>query len=440
MKSERLAWAVSFAVALIVHLALFAVFTRTAQPVAGGAGRPDAVSGISEEQFLQLMAESKASEGADEAEAHTNVEVADEPEPHRPDPAAPDDIVEPSEQVEAAPPGEAEAPTEPPPPETPDAIPPDDVAASTPPMNPAVSEEATTLEDARDRRSPRAAPAAEPRLAPPEEPAASDGRSEMPALALAEPLDPEPHESEPVAPDALRPLLRPEATMPTLAPSPPSMEPAQPVEPMAEAIATIEPPEALQPVPEFAEGEFEETRLPRQRPESVPEEILRQYEREQREAEARRIAAEAREEEERRERRRRASAETETGDDTHHSSPHALANPPPSAGAPVGATSGEDEGPSRAAVSSYTGRVYAHLARHKRYPGGTSDRGRATVTFTLSASGGVSGIRLARSSGSAALDQAALSMVQRASPFPPIPSEFGRRSMTFTVPIDFARR
>lgn len=84
---------------------------------------------------------------------------------------------------------------------------------------------------------------------------------------------------------------------------------------------------------------------------------------------------------------------------------------------------------------SYLGRVIAQL--HRAKPAGTGQQGRAIVRFTIQRSGAVAGIGLAASSGNAAIDQAALAMVRRAAPFPPLPPEFGPASMPLTVPVNF---
>jgi len=94
-------------------------------------------------------------------------------------------------------------------------------------------------------------------------------------------------------------------------------------------------------------------------------------------------------------------------------------------------------------VSSYAGKVAAHLRRHKRYPREAAAKrqsGTATVSFSISSSGGVRSARLARSSGNRAFDQEVVAMVRRAAPFPPIPSAIGKSSMTFTVPVRFQPR
>jgi protein TonB len=85
-----------------------------------------------------------------------------------------------------------------------------------------------------------------------------------------------------------------------------------------------------------------------------------------------------------------------------------------------------------AAVSNYPGKVRSKVQRSVRNGRG---KGQVVVSFTVSASGGVSGVRVARSSGKADLDRAAMDAVRRAAPFPPIPD--GRKSWAFSVPIAF---
>ncbi len=91
-----------------------------------------------------------------------------------------------------------------------------------------------------------------------------------------------------------------------------------------------------------------------------------------------------------------------------------------------------------AANPSFRASVMAHLARYKRYPEAARIqrmRGRVMVTFSLDASGTVTGVSLAGSSGLSLLDTEALAMVRRASPFPRIPPETGQASASFTAPI-----
>jgi periplasmic protein TonB len=95
-----------------------------------------------------------------------------------------------------------------------------------------------------------------------------------------------------------------------------------------------------------------------------------------------------------------------------------------------------------AAVSNYPGKVVSKLRRSLRYPAEARRkrlRGEAHVQFTVTRDGGVSGVRVVRSSGSPVLDQAALDTVRRAAPFPAIPGEAGRAAWPFTVPLAFTR-
>ena len=89
-----------------------------------------------------------------------------------------------------------------------------------------------------------------------------------------------------------------------------------------------------------------------------------------------------------------------------------------------------------AAVSNYPGKVRNKINRAKR-GARHGERGTVVVSFVVGASGQASGIRVARSSGSAALDQAAVETVRRAAPFAKIPESAGRSSWGFDVPILF---
>lgn len=89
-------------------------------------------------------------------------------------------------------------------------------------------------------------------------------------------------------------------------------------------------------------------------------------------------------------------------------------------------------------TASYRARVMAHLVRFKRYPEAARTRnvrGRVLVTFSLDATGRVTGASLAGSSGQGLLDAEAVAMVHRASPFPPMPPDAGQTGASFTAPI-----
>ena len=93
-----------------------------------------------------------------------------------------------------------------------------------------------------------------------------------------------------------------------------------------------------------------------------------------------------------------------------------------------------------AATNSYNVQVRRAIERQKRYPARARPaEGTVRVSFTIAASGAITGARLARSSGNQALDQAAMDAVRRAR-VPPIPREVGSNSMSFTVPMSFSIR
>ncbi|MBX9710406.1 MAG: TonB family protein [Xanthobacteraceae bacterium] len=91
-----------------------------------------------------------------------------------------------------------------------------------------------------------------------------------------------------------------------------------------------------------------------------------------------------------------------------------------------------------AALATYRQRLNAHLQRFKG--SGAGGGGSVMAVFTVSRGGGISGVRVARSSGNATLDNEALATIRRAQPLPPIPPEIPQSSLTFPVPFSFGGR
>jgi protein TonB len=60
------------------------------------------------------------------------------------------------------------------------------------------------------------------------------------------------------------------------------------------------------------------------------------------------------------------------------------------------------------------------------------------VRFELNRAGGVIGSAVTKSSGNAALDQEALDLLSRASPFPPFPAAKPGERDTYIAPVNFA--
>ncbi|MEL7152056.1 MAG: TonB family protein [Pseudomonadota bacterium] len=85
-----------------------------------------------------------------------------------------------------------------------------------------------------------------------------------------------------------------------------------------------------------------------------------------------------------------------------------------------------------AAATNYPGRVWSKLQGGRR--SSSAGRGTAVVSFRIAANGGLAGLDIARSSGNARLDQAALRHVRRAAPFPP-PPPGARTSFNFSYEV-----
>ena len=84
-----------------------------------------------------------------------------------------------------------------------------------------------------------------------------------------------------------------------------------------------------------------------------------------------------------------------------------------------------------------------HLSRHKRYPAHARKRGVegvVKVEFRVGADGRLVDARLIRGSGSQALDEEALSVLQRASPFPQPPDCPPGDHVALVLPIEFLIR
>ncbi|WP_192249722.1 TonB family protein [Mesorhizobium silamurunense] len=112
------------------------------------------------------------------------------------------------------------------------------------------------------------------------------------------------------------------------------------------------------------------------------------------------------------------------------------------AGTKAAAPQSSDAAPrSSVSPSRWNASLAAWIRRHTRYPSAARSRkaeGSPNVTFTVDASGRVVSARLARSSGDADLDRAALGALQGAS-VPVPPAELGAR-VTRTAPFAFSLR
>ena len=88
-----------------------------------------------------------------------------------------------------------------------------------------------------------------------------------------------------------------------------------------------------------------------------------------------------------------------------------------------------------ASLANYDGLVSAHLRRHQSAARSGGATGSGAVTFSITGSGSVTSVRIAKGTGAAVLDQEILAMVRRASPFPAPPDG---QPKSFKVPLNFS--
>ena len=82
--------------------------------------------------------------------------------------------------------------------------------------------------------------------------------------------------------------------------------------------------------------------------------------------------------------------------------------------------------------------LVAHFDRHKRYPAGRPAKAaEIVVSFELDRRGHILSSRVARSSGDAAFDEAALAMIKRSDPVPAPPRRVADEGLSFTLPVIF---
>jgi periplasmic protein TonB len=118
------------------------------------------------------------------------------------------------------------------------------------------------------------------------------------------------------------------------------------------------------------------------------------------------------------------------------------------AGSGGGAEAGVAGGASTATTSAgqtaklksiWGAKIRSRIERRKRYPSGQRGKGRVVLGITVAASGKLINYRVAKSSGVAGFDQAALKAVSRAGKFPSAPKQLGGKPFTFNLPMSFSR-
>ena len=116
----------------------------------------------------------------------------------------------------------------------------------------------------------------------------------------------------------------------------------------------------------------------------------------------------------------------------------------PSNPAPASAAQEEQRAASRAfearrkeVLSLYNSRVYQALMRNALRPQ-TMEKGRVVLELTLAPSGELLDHHVVVSSGSLTLDKTAMTSLERAAPFPPVPPEVSKQPHTLRVPFEYA--
>ena len=113
--------------------------------------------------------------------------------------------------------------------------------------------------------------------------------------------------------------------------------------------------------------------------------------------------------------------------------------PEPVAPAPV-TTAPPRAHASSAQIRSWYARVAKQIERYKSYPQTARRRGQTgevELAFSIDREGHVLSSKIVKSSGHPALDEASITTVHRAAPFPTPPDGFGGKKFDFTVPVKF---
>jgi protein TonB len=241
-------------------------------------------------------------------------------------------------------------------------------------------------------------------------------------------------------PEAVAPQLPPETAAPlAAAPAPPPDAPPTPAQEAAAVAA--EPPLEVAPLVADAAVSLPSAVLPPEKPEVVPTiepPPVAVRDRAPAEAKPPSPAREAKKPETKKPAAAKAERNTETRAEKKAAAKKAAgpaaekqkAGTPRTGSAPRAAGGG----PAADALKQYQAKVRADIEREvRRTP--VSRTGVASIRFTFSRTGALSGAAVARSSGDPTIDRAALQAVKRASPFPAAPAELSQPTFTLTVPI-----
>jgi periplasmic protein TonB len=120
------------------------------------------------------------------------------------------------------------------------------------------------------------------------------------------------------------------------------------------------------------------------------------------------------------------------------SAPSTASNHVADATAAPAKTPGSEEAVSPPALRRWQQDLIAEIERHKHFPAGAQGRaGVVRVAFSIDATGRLISVRVAASSGSTILDDAAIDLIRRAQPFSPPPEGLGPSELSFVAPIRY---
>ena len=252
------------------------------------------------------------------------------------------------------------------------------------------------------------------------------------APTAAEPLRPTtaeqtpPEQAEPVTPpEQAEPVTPPEQAQPVTPPDVATVTPAAPAAsaalaptplavPPSESAQVAPPPETLQAQDPDSDAPVLSRRPMRKNPETAAEIAQARAKQEQAERERRQAEQQAAKKKATQQAAARGNAQRNATKGS--SSGQSASAKSTSTGKRQAAASAQGN----AAASNYPGQVMRRISRAGKPRVRTT--GTATISFAIASNGGLASVSVARGSGSAALDRAAVSVIRKAAPFPRPPA------------------
>ena len=234
------------------------------------------------------------------------------------------------------------------------------------------------------------------------------------APTAAEPLRPTTAEQTP--PEQAEPVTPPEQAQPVTPPDVAAVTPAAPA-----ASAALVPAPLAVPPSESAQVAPPPETLQAQDPDSDAPVLSRRPMRKNPETAAKIAEARAKQEQAERERRQAEQQAAARGNAQRNATKGSLSGQSTSAkSTSTGKRQAAASAQGNAAASNYPGQVMRRISRAGKPRVRTT--GTATIAFAIASNGGLASVSVARGSGSAALDRAAVSVIRKAAPFPRPPA------------------